>query len=235
MATIYLFRHGQASFGAENYDKLSPLGERQASVLGEYIAGADIKLDAAYSGGLERQKSTCRLALAAQDTEVVHHIDERFDEVRNDEHIEKILPELVKSHPRLGRLMEDAMQNSKNYQKVIDAVFNYWVSPECKTPGIQTWTEYSGGTKAAINELMEKEGRGKTIGVFSSGGTIATIATQVLGLDGSHAYKFYEPIINCSITQLFYNGNKISISNFNDYSYLQKTGAITGENLVTYR
>jgi len=82
---------------------------------------------------------------------------------------------------------------------------------------------------------MEKEGRGKTIGVFSSGGTIATIATQVLGLDGSFAYKFYEPIINCSITQLFYNGNKISISNFNDYSYLQKTGAITGENLVTYR
>lgn len=33
MATIYLIRHGQASFGAENYDKLSPLGERQASIL----------------------------------------------------------------------------------------------------------------------------------------------------------------------------------------------------------
>ena len=26
MATIYLFRHGQASFGADDYDKLSPLG-----------------------------------------------------------------------------------------------------------------------------------------------------------------------------------------------------------------
>lgn len=235
MATIYLFRHGQASFGAENYDKLSPLGERQASVLGEYLAGAGIKLDVAYSGGLERQKNTCRLALEGQGKSVFHHIDERFDEVRNDEHIEKILPELVKSDPRLATLMKDAMQNSKNYQKVIDAVFNYWVSPKCKTAGIQTWAEYSGGTKAAIEELMEKEGRGKTIGVFSSGGTIATIATQVLGLDGSFAYKFYEPIINCSITQLFYNGNKISISNFNDYSYLQKTGAITGENLVTYR
>jgi len=235
MATIYLFRHGQASFGAENYDKLSPLGERQASVLGEYLTSAGIKLDAAYSGGLERQKNTCRLALKAQDKGVVHHIDERFDEVRNDEHIEKILPGLAKTDSRLNKLMEDAMRNSKNYQKIIEAVFKHWVSPDCKTSGIQTWAEYSSRTKAAIDELKEKEGRDKTIGVFTSGGTIATIATQVLGLDGTHAYKFYEPIINCSITQLFYNSQKISISNFNDYSYLQKTGTKTGENLVTYR
>jgi len=28
MATIYVIRHGQASFGADDYDKLSPLGWR---------------------------------------------------------------------------------------------------------------------------------------------------------------------------------------------------------------
>jgi len=235
MATIYLFRHGQASFGAENYDKLSPLGERQASVLGEYLAAAGITLDAAYSGGLERQKNTCRLALKAQAKGVAHHIDERFDEVRNDEHIEKIFPELAKSDPRLNKWMEDAMQNSKNYQKIIEAVFTHWVSNDCKTRDIQTWKDYSEDTKAAINELREKEGSGKTIGVFTSGGTIATITAQVLGLDGAHVYKFYEPIINCSITQLFYNSKKISISAFNDYSYLQQKRALTGETLVTYR
>lgn len=235
MATIYLFRHGQASFGAENYDKLSSLGERQATILGEYLAASGIKLDAAYSGGLERQRNTCRLTLLAQDRQVVHNIDERFDEVRNDEHIEKILPNLAKSDSRLNLLMEDAMQNSKNYQKIIEAVFNHWVSPECNTTGIQTWAEYSSGTQAAMAELRDKEGSGKTIGVFTSGGTIATITTQILGLDGSHAYKFYEPIINCSITQLFYNSKKISISNFNDYSYLQQKGAASGETLVTYR
>ena len=235
MATIYLFRHGQASFGAENYDKLSPLGERQASILGEYLAAAGIELDAAYSGGLERQKNTCRLALAAQGKHVPHLIDERFDEVRNDEHVEKILPELAKANPYLDKLLEDAMQNSKNYQKIIDAVFNHWVSPECKTPGIQTWAEYSGGTQAAIDALREKEGGRKTIGVFTSGGTIATIVTQVLGLDSSHAYKFYEPIINCSMTRLFYSREKISLSIFNDHSYLAKKGAEISSDLVTYR
>ena len=66
MATIYLFRHGQASFGADDYDKLSPLGERQATVLGQYLRDHDIALDAAYSGDLLRQRETAQLALAAQ-------------------------------------------------------------------------------------------------------------------------------------------------------------------------
>ena len=37
MTTIYLIRHGQASFGAESYDKLSPNGELQAKLLGQYF------------------------------------------------------------------------------------------------------------------------------------------------------------------------------------------------------
>ncbi|MEK9990253.1 MAG: histidine phosphatase family protein, partial [Halieaceae bacterium] len=32
MASLYLIRHGQASFGSDNYDQLSPLGQRQADV-----------------------------------------------------------------------------------------------------------------------------------------------------------------------------------------------------------
>ena len=37
MTTIYLIRHGQASFGAESYDQLSPNGELQAKLLGRYF------------------------------------------------------------------------------------------------------------------------------------------------------------------------------------------------------
>ena len=33
MSEIYFVRHGQASFGSEDYDRLSPLGVRQAQVL----------------------------------------------------------------------------------------------------------------------------------------------------------------------------------------------------------
>jgi broad specificity phosphatase PhoE len=39
MGTLYLVRHGQASFGADDYDQLSELGRRQSVRLGEYLRG----------------------------------------------------------------------------------------------------------------------------------------------------------------------------------------------------
>jgi broad specificity phosphatase PhoE len=82
---------------------------------------------------------------------------------------------------------------------------------------------------------MQREGSGKTVAVFTSGGTIATIVSQVLGLDGAHAYKFYEPVFNCSVTQLFYSGERVSLSYFNDRSFLQVLGRQRDESLITYR
>lgn len=235
MATLYLIRHGQASFGAEDYDKLSGLGCRQASAVGRYLADHGIHLDAAYSGDLLRQRETTELALASQPAAVTHHVDPRFNEVRNDEQIEHLVPEVVKTNPHIQALIEKGLRESKDYQKVIEAVFNYWVSPACDKPEIQSWADYSGGVRAALADVMREQGSGKTVAVFTSGGTIATVVAQVLGLGGEHAYKFYEPIFNCSVTQLFYSGDKVSLSYFNDRSFLQLMGVDAGENLVTYR
>jgi broad specificity phosphatase PhoE len=235
MATLYLFRHGQASFGADDYDKLSALGCRQAQVLGEYLRDQGIKLDAAYSGGLLRQRETTALALSSQPDEVAHHIDPRFDEVRNDEQIRHLVPVVAKANPAIQTLVDKGLSSSKDYQKVIEAVFTYWTSAACDEPRIQSWADYSGSVAAALREVMAAQGAGKTVGVFTSGGTIATIVSQVLGLSGEHAYKFYEPIFNCSVTQLFYSGDKVSLSYFNDRSFLQVLGTQRDEQLVTYR
>lgn len=235
MATLYLIRHGQASFGADDYDKLSELGGRQAEAMGRYLATHDIHLDAAYSGDLLRQRETASLALASQPGEVPHHIDPRFNEVRNDEHLEHLAPKLAQRDPRLQALLEKGLKNSKDYQKIIQAVFNHWVSPDCDEPAIQSWDDYSGGVRDALRDLVREQGAGKTVAVFTSGGTIATLVAHVLGLGGEHTYKFYEPVFNCSITQLFYSGERISLSYFNDRSFLQMMGREAGENLVTYR
>ncbi|MDP1886245.1 histidine phosphatase family protein, partial [Polaromonas sp.] len=47
MGTLYLVRHGQASFGAENYDVLSSMGHRQSVRLGEYFKYKGVTFDAA--------------------------------------------------------------------------------------------------------------------------------------------------------------------------------------------
>jgi broad specificity phosphatase PhoE len=235
MATIYLIRHGQASFGAENYDKLSELGCRQAAVVGEYFRDSGVQFDAVYSGDLSRQRETARLAIASQSKEVPHHIDARFNEIQNDAQLKYLMPEVVKINPTIQALVEKGLSSSKDYQKVIDAVFNYWVSPACEDPRIQSWADFSGGTRQAIADIIRDQGGGKTIGIFTSGGTLATIVAQVLGLDGAQTYQFYEPILNCSVTQLFYSRSRISLSYFNDCSFLQVIGKQRGEALLSYR
>lgn len=235
MATIYLIRHGQASFGSDDYDRLSDLGRRQATVVGQYLRDIGVRFDATYSGDLLRQRETAELAVASQPGDAPHHIDPRFNEIDNDEQLRHLLPELVKTDSVLRALVERGLSSSKDYQKVIDAVFNYWVSPECSEPRIQSWDDYSGKVAAAMREVMAQQGGGKTLGIFTSGGTIATIVAQVLGLSGAQTYQFYEPIFNCSVTQIFYNGSRTSLSYFNDRSYLQVLGAQAAEDLVTYR
>lgn len=235
MATIYLIRHGQASFGAENYDQLSELGKRQATVTGEYLRDCGIVLDAAYSGDLSRQRETASLALASQPGAVPHHIDPRFNEIDNDAQIKYLLPKVVKINPAIQALVDKGLSDSKDYQKVIDAVFNYWVSPQCDEPAIQSWQSYSSAARDALQAVMDNEGGGKTIGVFTSGGTLATLVAQILGLPGEGTYQLYEPIINCSVTQVFYNGSKVSLSYFNDSSFLRVLGQQRSESLITYR
>ncbi|MBI3905277.1 MAG: histidine phosphatase family protein, partial [Pseudomonas fluorescens] len=63
MGSIYLIRHGQASFGADDYDVLSPTGIRQAEILGRHLAELGISFDRCLAGDLRRQQHTANSAL----------------------------------------------------------------------------------------------------------------------------------------------------------------------------
>jgi broad specificity phosphatase PhoE len=73
------------------------------------------------------------------------------------------------------------------------------------------------------------------VGVFTSGGTIATVVAHVLGVTGERVYKFYEPLFNCSVTRILYSGNKMSLSSFNDHLFIQSLASKSGKALLTYR
>ena len=235
MASIILIRHGQASFGAENYDQLSGLGRRQAELLNDYFSDCGITLDAIYSGTLARQRQTAEIATKNQLAEIPFHIDPRFNEIRNDEQFEFLLPKLIQRNPSVAKLVKEAKSDSKSYQTVLEQVFQLWVSSESDDSEIQSWRDYSDQVEDAIKDLIEREGSGKNIGLFTSGGTIATIVSQVLGLDGSFAYRFYEPVINASMTRLLYNQEKVSLSSFNDHSFLQWKSGKQGNSMISYR
>src|SRR3990167_2806924 len=58
MGNLYLVRHGQASFGAADYDNLSELGQRQSVRLGEYFAAKGLQFEAVIVGTLRRHAQT---------------------------------------------------------------------------------------------------------------------------------------------------------------------------------
>ncbi|MBA3498909.1 MAG: histidine phosphatase family protein, partial [Deltaproteobacteria bacterium] len=60
MGTLYLIRHGQASYGEVDYDRLSTKGHEQARAVGHWLAKAN--LDLLYAGPLVRQQQTMSIA-----------------------------------------------------------------------------------------------------------------------------------------------------------------------------
>ena len=233
MASIYLIRHGQASFGTDNYDRLSELGCRQAEVLGEYFDNRGLRFDAVYTGELERQRKTAAIAAGLH---AEHRVDPRFNEIDNEAQLNHITPVLLDQRPELKVWAEKAHSSSKDYQKLLEQVFNYWIDlgDNCP-PGLQSWPDYSSGAQDALTDVMLEQGAGTNTAIFTSGGTIATLVAHVLGVGGDAAYQFYEPVINCSITHLLYNANKVSLSYYNDHSFLDLLGRQRGEALITYR
>src|SRR5690606_41408651 len=91
---LLLVRHGQASFGTDDYDVLSSVGEEQARLLGRALAG--VTPDLVVHGELRRQRETAVIAAEAAGWSAPLRVDPRWDEfqlsgsaarmaVRNDE------------------------------------------------------------------------------------------------------------------------------------------------------
>ena len=64
MSDLFAVRHGQASMQADDYDRLSPLGRRQADVLGDYFLRLGACFDSVYSGTLARQRDTAEIVMS---------------------------------------------------------------------------------------------------------------------------------------------------------------------------
>ena len=56
MGVVLLVRHGQASFGAADYDNLSPTGHEQSRVLGAALAARGISADVVVAGEMKRYR-----------------------------------------------------------------------------------------------------------------------------------------------------------------------------------
>lgn len=233
MAEILLIRHGQASFGSDNYDQLSELGYHQARMMGHYFLSQETTFSSLYAGGLQRQQQTAQglIDVYRQAGVAVPEltIDKRWDELENDRQVEVLLPALIASKPELAALKDTIFQDKKAFQKVLRAVFNHWIIDQPDTTELESWPQAEARYGDALARVRTENGSGTRAAVFTSGGVIAAVTAMVMKLGPEHVYGLFEPVINASISRYIHAGDKISLSSFNEHTYLNSAEILAAE------
>jgi broad specificity phosphatase PhoE len=204
MPVIYLLRHGQASFGTDDYDVLSDLGRRQADVAGHELARRGVRSPVVVSGGLRRQIDTA--AIAAKVLNVSPSgTDPRFDEF--DAHA------AVNAH--LGDLQATEGMLSSEFQQHLDAVMTDWMDTENSQ-----WQAFSDGAFDAITELAASLPNGSDAIVATSAGVSAVLAGRLLGADTQGVISMNRVSVNASITTVVAGSRGLSLVSFNDHAHM---------------
>jgi broad specificity phosphatase PhoE len=215
MPAVLLVRHGQASFGADDYDVLSDLGREQSHVVGRELARRALRSPIAMCGSLRRQRDTAEIALrqAGLDTEV--RSDPRWDEYDHGL--------LLQRYVDAGAAHDGT---SKGVQMLLDQALSSWADD----PG-GGWPDFSGGASAALSDLASRLPSGSDAVVFTSGGVIAAVTAGLLGLGASGVVALNRVTANGAITKVVVGRGGMSLVSFNDHAHFEGEA----RRLLTYR
>ena len=254
MTTILLARHGQASFGQENYDQLSELGETQAKMVGQNYANTKRRIDAIFTGNLVRQQDSARHfwegyqplihANHGDGTPVVSVID--FDEPDS-----YILPQFdefnhkdvfVKSAGNLGNRADISAEIAKadspstRLAELFDQAMQRWHAGDNDQDYIESWPQFNERAQQALEQVRTKIAnmsldQDSTVLVFTSGGVIAAITAQLLKQGSQTAYQLNKSLVNTGVTSITLKNQSTRLLSLNEYSHLFSEG----KRFVTWR
>jgi len=209
MGQILVVRHGQASFGADDYDVLSATGEEQARVVGRALA--HLTPDVVMHGSLVRQRRTAELAAAAAGWSTPLKEDRRWNELES-------LAQFAAVSGSPDGLDRDG------FQRWYDAAMARWTGGEHDADYTESYLAFRDRSNAALSDVVEAG----TVVAFSSGGPIAAIAAELLA-GGAPTYSRLLPgIVNGGITRVISGRRGLTLLSFNEHQHL-------APDLVTYR
>ncbi|MEW6666420.1 MAG: histidine phosphatase family protein [Thermodesulfobacteriota bacterium] len=236
MSMIYMIRHAQASFGQDDYDRLSPLGKRQARILAGHLLETGFSPDAVYSGTMMRQRDTAeefRSVYQAQGKPVPEiTILSGFDEYDTGSIVAALFPAMAAQDSTLKEDLPRMYSSKESFKRVFEGAMLRWATGEFDTPGTESWEELKSRVAGALRLIMERHGKRKTLLIFTSGGAIAATLATVLGISGEYAIRLNWQVVNTSISRFMYNEERITLAGFNAYAHLELAG---DSSLITYR
>lgn len=237
MSEIYFIRHGQASFGADDYDQLSRNGIRQAEILACFLDAQGVDFDAIYSGTMKRQKDTaepvCRRLGARHPQSSAPSILEAFDEYNSEALIKARIRKARARDSKADQPTGDLRRDQKVFQAYFSETVELWMSGAYDdAQGVEPWPRFCRRVNQGVDQIMAEQGSGKRLAVFTSGGPISAVVKNALDLSDRKTAEISWQVQNASITCLKYNPRKLSLTVFNNTTHLLIEG---DPSLLTYR
>ncbi len=210
MPTLYLVRHGQASFGAADYDQLSELGARQCQALGRWFAEREIGFAGVLRGTLRRHEQSLAgiadgygaLPPALQWPGLNEYDPSALIRTVHQGPLAKPdTPEAYRAH---FRLLRDALGR--------------WMAGQTQPEGMPTWAQFSLGVAAALHHVRTTH-QGNVL-LVSSGGPIATAVHQVLVTPAETTIELNLRIRNSALTEFAFTPKRHMLVSYNHLPHL---------------
>ena len=253
MTTILLARHGQASFGQENYDRLSELGGTQAKMLGQHYANTQRRIDAIFTGNLVRQQDSARhfwqgyqsfaqannddmaIATVINFDEPESYILPQFDEFNHKDVFVKSAGDFD-NQAEISAEIANAQSPNRRLAELFDQAMQRWHGGNNDQDYIESWPQFNERAQQALEQVRTKIAdmrldQNSTVLVFTSGGVIAAITAQLLRQGSQTAYQLNKSLVNTGVTSITLKSQRAHLLSMNEYSHLFSEG----KQFVTWR
>jgi len=211
MGSLYLVRHGQASFGAADYDQLSPLGQRQSRRLGEWFGARGMHFDAVLTGTLRRHAQTLAGIEEGLQTRYAALALPGLNEYDSEALVRAI-------HPQPIPATAGAEQHRQHF-RLLRQGLRQWMAGTTQPAGMPAHAGFVAGVVHALDHVRSHHAGG-TVLLVSSGGPIATAIGHVLGLNAEAIIELNLHIRNSAVSEFKVGPRRHSLITFNTLPHL---------------
>ncbi len=225
MKEIFFVRHGQASFGKENYDELSELGTLQSKNLGEYFQKEGINFDYCITGTMLRHKQTMQNSISNLTGSRTQVLETPLLNEFSENLWRKLAQELSSENQEFASLAQKVIQ-SKSHRNRLFFKLAEWILTEWKkgrTPnGEESYSEFRKRVLSFPEFLQNINNKGKTGIVFSSGTPISILLSHYSQISPEIELNWLPYLWNTSLSSLHVRGERTFFSSINNVSHLNK-------------
>lgn len=225
MSRVYLVRHGQAAFGAEDYDRLTENGKAQCRQLARHWRAIGRRVDVAYAGTLRRQRESAEaFAEAAAEQGGPCFKVQTLPGIEEYDHLA-----LLAALDGMGGA-PDPSTDRRAFHHRLSLALRAWAAGELR--GVEPFGVFRDRCGAALTTLMRATGRGRSAVLFGSAGSLAAAMQPALGMADWDLLRLKLTFFNTGVSCLLFDGETITIESLNSVSHLERP-AFT--QLITHR